>query len=1355
MATVFISHASADTALGERLRGRLVAAGHEVFLDRHPHDGITPGEQWEERLYAALRAADAVVCVVTPAYCRSAWCTAEVVIARSQGARLLPLLAAPGPRHDLLRSLQEIDLTADEQAGGERLVEVLRGLDAVGGGGWPDDRSPYPGLDPFDDKTVRAFFGREDDVRRLTAALRTPAARADAEIHVVVGPSGCGKSSLVRAGLRPAVAAEPDALTLDPCRPGRDPVGALVRELAAAARRLGRPERSLTDLRQVVRDGHLADAVDELLLAVPGPRRSRLLLVVDQFEELVTQADDAARADFLRAIVPTLGRPLQVVAALRPEFLDQVLSSTEIADLPKHLHTIAPLRREALVAVVERPAQLAGLHLEDGLVDRLVDDTGTGDALPLLAYALAQLTDSAVHDGHYRGAHLTHARYDQLGGVDGALTRQADQALIAATQAGGRGRDAVVRELLRLVVVDERRRPLRSRAPRHELSAPAARELDEFVRRRLLTTGSDPVGGHVVVEVAHEAFLSAWPPLAEAIDRESTALRAKRRVEQAAADWEARGGGAGGLWEGTQLAGVVGDLGAHTDRWRPGRRAGLATDRIEVGPGVRSFLLTSMTRDRRRRRRGVAVLSALLLLAVLGGTLAVVQADAATTAERQAVARQLLVQADVARPTDTRTALRLGLAAAHIAPDAASTANLVDTLGHTQYARTLPQSSGIVTTAYSPDGATLVTGDMDGRATVWDLADPERPAAVGAAPVHQGYVYDVAYSPDGRTVATAGADGTVGLWDMTDRRAPRRLGTPLGGHTAEVHAVAFSPDGRTLASVGFDGRLILRDTTDLERPATTAEVATGHVGQVFGVAFSRDGGTVATCGADRTVRLWNAADRSRPTALGTPLTAVSAVWSAAFAPGGATVSAVDQSGDLATWAADGSGRVVGEPVRVHAGPAYQVAFSPDGTMLATAGADHEVGLFSAADLSRPTRLGDPLRGHADQVYSVAFAPGGRWLLSAGADRTAVLWDLAGPPHATSLGTVVAGGPGESRAIAASPSGDLLATGGRDAVVRLWDVADPARPRPAGAPIGAPAEVRSLAISPDGRILAIGAADGSVTLGALDGPTHLRGVGVLPAVGGAANSVAFSPAGGTLAVGHDDRSVALWSVADPARPAPVGGPAFVHTGPVHSVAFSPDGARLASSGAEGAVLEWDVSHTTGPRAIPPGLTAGGAPVFSVAFAPSGTLASGGWDGAVLVWDRSTSGAPRRTPAPSSDGGAVYTVGFSGDGATLVAAGSAGSVTLWDVSVPTGPRVLGRPVPPAGSPIAALGLPRDRPWVAAAGADGVVRLWDVAPLRDLHVDAAARACAIVGGGLDPAAWAAAVPSLAFEESCPPSG
>ncbi|MFC5139064.1 TIR domain-containing protein [Actinomycetospora rhizophila] len=1353
MARVFVSHASADRGPSGRLRRWLVDAGHDVFLDRDPQDGITPGEKWEERLYASLRWADVVVCVVTEAYCRSAWCTAEVVIARSQGARLLPMLAEPGVRHELLQSLQNLDLTKDQAAARDRLDAVLREIDVAGGRGWPDDLSPYPGLDPFDADRHRAFFGREDDVRTLVSALRTPSARSEAEVLVVVGPSGCGKSSLVRAGLVPAVASEPDAWALAPCRPGRDPLGAVVRELAMTARSLGRPERSIPDLRQMVHTGGLADVVDDLLLAVPGGRRDRLLVVVDQFEELLTQADAAARADFARVLLPALGRPLQVVATLRPEFLDRLLSSAELADLPTRVHTIAPMRREGLVAAIVKPAQLAGLELDEGLVDRLVADTGGGDALPLLAYTLAQLTEGAARNGIYRHAQISLTRYDQLGGVRGALAQQADRALADAEKAGGRDRDAVVRELLGLVVVDEQGRPVRWRVPWHELSVPAARELDEFVRRRLLTTHSEPSSSGAVVEVAHEAFLSAWPPLAEAIDRESTALRARRLVEQAAGDWAARGGGTGGLWEGAQLAGVVADLGARPHRTRPGHRIGLATDQIQLSPGAREFLLTSVIRDRRRRHRAVAVLSILLLVAVVAGVAALLQARSATSAQRQAVARQLLTQADAARATDTRAALRLGLAAAQIAPDPAADANLVDTLSHTRYARTLPHTSEVTTTAYSPDGSTMVTGGMDGSATIWDLTDPSRPTQIGAMPVQRGYVYDITFSPDGRTLATTGSDTTVGLWDITDRAAPRPLGTPLTGHSAEAHAVAFSPDGHTLASVGFDGRLILRDVTDPRRSTTTVEVPTGHAGHVYDVAYAPDGRTLATAGADDTVRLWNVTDRTHPSPLGAPLAGASnAVWSTAFAPTGATVSAVDQSGELVTWSTDGSGRLVGAPVRVHAGAAYQLAFSPDGTMLATAGADHEVGLFTATDLTRPMRIGEPLRAHADQVYTVAFAPHGRWLTSAGPDRTTVLWDLAGPPHPVLLSTLTTGGAGAGRAVAVTPPGRLLATGGQEPAVRLWDLADVAHPRPSGPPIPMPADVGSLAISPDGRLLAAGTNDGSVALVVLEGSGMPRIVGTVPAVGGAVNGVAFAPDGARLAVARDDRSVSLWNIDDPTRPAPDGGPVVVHTGPVYSAAFSADGHTLVTAGAEGAVVDWDVSGPGAPRPIPPGLTAGGPPVFSVAFDPDGTLASGGWDGSVLVWDRSTPGAPRRTPAPSTDGGAIYTVGFDGDGATLAAAGSSGSITLWDVSVPAAPRPLGPTTPTAGSPITALTLPHDRPWLVAAGADGVVRLWDVSALDDLRAHPTARACAIVARGVDPNEWAAAVPDLEFEDTCP---
>ena len=150
--------------------------------------------------------------------------------------------------------------------------------------------------------------------------------------------------------------------------------------------------------------------------------------------------------------------------------------------------------------------------------------------------------------------------------------------------AGGRRADEVVKELLRLVTVDEQGRPTRWRVRRDELPDTAAAELDAFVARRLLTTDSN--GGGVVIGVAHEAFLSAWPPLAEAITEASTALRARRGIEQAAADWADSGRPAERLWERGQLAAALADTGAREERESPDADRDRPGGADRAGPGV-------------------------------------------------------------------------------------------------------------------------------------------------------------------------------------------------------------------------------------------------------------------------------------------------------------------------------------------------------------------------------------------------------------------------------------------------------------------------------------------------------------------------------------------------------------------------------------------------------------------------------------------------------------------------------------------------------------------------------------------------------------------------------------------------
>ncbi|MBV9142950.1 MAG: TIR domain-containing protein, partial [Pseudonocardiales bacterium] len=779
MAKVFLSHATEDHEWADHLRQWLVGEGHEVFLDRDLRDGILVGEEWERRLHERLRWADAVVCVVTRAAVASPWCSAEVGIALSRGSRLLPVRAEPGVDHPLLRSIQYTDLTVDPAGARAALGEALRRVDAVGGLGWPDDRSPFPGLRPFDVDDHRVFFGRSDEVEKLVGLLRSPAERAEGTVLLVVGPSGCGKSSLVRAGLLHVMADEAGWLTLAPILPGADPVAALTRELAAAARPIGR-DWTVSQVRKRLDAADLTELADELLLAAPGGRRRRLLIVVDQFEELLTQATPAARARFAQLLGPALGASVQVVATLRPEFLDPLLLDADLAVVPTRPYPLRPLCRDALPAVIRGPAGLAGIAVADELVARLVADTDSGEALPLLAFTLAQLAE-----GVSRGGHLSATRYDQLGGVQGALTGQAEKALAEASAASGRGRAEVIAGLLRLVTVDEQGRPTRWRVPRNDLPELVTRELDAFVYRRLLTTDTDQ--NRVVVGMAHEAFLSAWAPLAQAIENNVSALRACRAVEQAATEWNTPER-PGRLWEGGQLAAALADTGAHL------HAHGLITDRVDLSPTARTFLHASIRRDRARRRRVTTVLSVLLILALVAAGFAFTQQRAANQQRNVAVSRQVAGQALDLRDTNLALAAQLALAAYRLTPTPEARGSLLSVFAAPYATRLTGHADTVNSVAFSLDGHTLATASNDRTARLWDVRDLRHPVALAALSGHADIVYSVAFSPDGHILATASWDKTARLWDVSDLHHPLVLAA-LSGHADIVYSVAFSPDG--------------------------------------------------------------------------------------------------------------------------------------------------------------------------------------------------------------------------------------------------------------------------------------------------------------------------------------------------------------------------------------------------------------------------------------------------------------------------------------------------------------------------------------------------------------------------------
>jgi WD40 repeat protein len=1314
VARVFVSHASDDLGVALAVQDWLRRERHQVFLDRDLDSGIRVGDVWKQRLHRELRAADAVACIVSAASLRSQWCSAEIAMADILGIRLLPLRAETGVTSDLLADRQYVDYTDDAQWG-DKLAGALRGVDAAGGLGWPDERSPYPGLRPFDVGMARVFCGRDEETRRLARRLRSFGERPDGALILVIGPSGCGKSSLVRAGVLGRLAGEPgweNWEMVSPFLPGSDPVGALAKALAATANRVGRHDWTIAGVRTMLdHENGLDGLADELLVAGRGPARDRLLLVIDQGEELFTLSDPAGRGRLATLLRRAVTGSVRVVVTLRSEFQDQLLALPELAGLVDAF-VLQPLDRDMLRVVVEEPARLAGLTVDRELVDRLVADTGAGDALPLLAFTLNQLAE-----GLTRGDTLSIDKYDRLGGVRGALAHRADAALATAVTVSGLTREQVLAGLVRLADLDRAGRRTRRRVYRRSLPEPLEAALGVFVEKRLLGTDSGTRGRWI--GVAHEALLTGWPPLDAAITERAAALQAARSVEQAAAEWRAGAAAEHFLWDANRLAVTEETLGLSATADDPALPP--AEQAVDLGADGHAFLAATRRRvaaerlrKRRRLRRVTAVLSVLFSLAVAAAALAGWQRSDAVAArhlaERQRnleTSRKFVQEALVLRDSRPRTSAALSLLAFDLAPDLPEAGNSLLSVQATYYNATLTQNMGPVhSVAVSPDGRLLATAQHDDAVAVWKMPDrtPLPPLRTDSP------VYDVAVSPDGAMMAGACQNGDIVVWDARTLTKIAELSARPDSADSPVNGVSFSPDGGVLAGAGQDGTVGLWDTRT-RRKIKDLVGGSGPAGPVDGVAFSPTDGDVLAAtanAADGTagITFWDPESRTGKTVVSD----VGLVTAVAFSPDGRRLAAGSETGAVTVW--DTKSPTATAADTTFADQIRALAFSPDGRTLAAGTDDGAVRLWDTAADPRSLRLLTSLTGPTDSVLGLAFTPDGRTLAGAGADAVVGLWSVSGAPDRNLP---------EIRNAAVFASSRRLATAGRDRTPLLWkteggDFAPVlAAPLPKPPPPGLPqrsgtTQTYGMTVGADGRALAAPAADGPPTvwdLGSYRARTlpgsHQRRI----------RAVAFSPDGAFLvtASGSPAGELDLWDAKtlQPVRPSP-----SARSGAVNAVALSPSppgrDAVVATGGGDGIAAVSDL-HGSPPHVLP---AEAGKPVLALAFSPDGTMLAGGNEnGAVQLWttgSRRPTWTPSPLEAPAEPGRPVTAVSFSGDGTTLASASADGLVRLWDLGSGRLTATLsGR----AGTTSAAFPPDGDSRILATADQDGTPVLWKTDP------------------------------------------
>ncbi len=1268
MNRVFVSYSRRNRTFAERLARDLSDAGLDVWVDFRQ---IHAGEMWEQEIYRGIERCEMVVVCLSPDAVHSEWVQREVNTARELEKVILPVMAVDAlaelqqePTLQWLLKIHFILFEDNYETAFPELLRALPGRRRVGAYDVVDPEkvsNPFKGLEAFQQTDAAFFFGRETLIDKSLARLRED---RDLRFLAVVGASGSGKSSLVRAGVLPALRAGklPNSETwrLAIFTPGERPVSALADRLSplmanGEASSIAAMLHESPDYFDVLTDYTLEGA----------PDTARLVLVVDQFEEVFTRASDTEAEKFLQILWHAVAKPdgrAHVLITMRADFFDRLSRYPDLAALfeQENMVIVTEMTPPELLRSIEGPARAAGLTYDAGLSQRILEEVRRQPgSLPLLQYALKELF--LRRDG----LRLTTEAYEEIGGVQQALAQHAEtvyQQFSAAEQSIMR------RVMLRLVEVSDSGEATRRRITREELqfrdvSEHVVQELiDELtasesrllIASRQITAKGDNSRPVTYIEVSHEALIREWERLKDWVADNLENLRLGGEILQAATDWRTSSQDKAYLLTGNRLL-----------------RAQDWLKEADASPLQRAFLQASIEEEARRRQeraeeielqlelqrkannRQRLFITVLVVAVVISAVLSFIAFLAQQDATRQAeVAEEQTIRAEEAQANaefNLQRAISLSLSA--------SAQRELDAFN-------IDQAAALAVNANLVD---LDQGDIPAQSEQM-LAD---------VVFHPGtrHIYDtdgvlpsgVALSPDGTRAALAFGsqinilDVTVEAVETDGDPSNLILRLPLDGtqgHTENITALAYSPAGRLIASADNVGTIILWDVST-NTPIYTLQT---HTEAVNSVKFNANGTLLVSGGEDQQVILWDVTSGT-PTNILTNFGA--AVRDVAIHPNDTIIAAVGEDTGVRIWnLGDGQSNVLGnETVPGHTGFVNVVTFgaSDNTNLLFSGGQESEIIAWNFIT----GRVIDRLDEHEAPLTSIVYTPSGNTFFTGDEDGVVIWWDGLARRQIAAFGDHV----GSITALSVDAQATTLFSGGDDSIVRVWDLVDPSS---IGTLEVSSSRQRTQAMfSGDDRLILTASSNGNVLL--WDAQQQLI---MQQFVGGHADEVeimaaTLSPDAQTLVTADNAGVIVLWRTR-------TGTPVAVlddtvddidgHQAPVQTITYFDDGTRAVTGAADGSIIIWNLQTPGIIASFAPGaknVLGHQEPVNDIAVHPSGAfIFSASDDGLLIMWDINQAAAIAEYDFHNDS--AINAVDFHSSGEFAISGAANGTVVLWNTS-----------------------------------------------------------------------------------------